>query len=94
VALEVNAARQMAAAGGIDTLLRLSPTTDVLPRWEEDDLSALLLELHRLGSKFLGRAKFIEPTLSALDKLDPNDKAVFLAWLQMSLLGNLWLPSK
>ncbi|MEL6778592.1 MAG: hypothetical protein AAFO06_15175, partial [Cyanobacteria bacterium J06597_16] len=73
-------------------LLRTNPLTEVPPRWEEDELSALLLELHRLGAKFFGRTKFVERTLAALDELSGNDKAVFLNWLGLSLLGHLWMP--
>ena len=51
-AIEANALRQIEAAGGIAHILRLDPLTDILPSWEEDDLSALLLEMHRLGAKF------------------------------------------
>jgi hypothetical protein len=93
-ALEVNAAKQVAAAGGLGGILRLDPLADVMPKWEEDDLSALLLELHRLGTKFFGRSKFIGRTLAALDDLPNNDKAVFLNWLGLSLLRNLWLTSR
>ncbi len=93
-AIEVNAAKQLAAVGGLGGVLRLNPLADVMPQWEEDDLSALLLELHRLGSKFFGRSKFAARTLAALDDLAPNDKAVFLNWLGISLLSNLWLPSR
>ncbi len=93
-AIEVNAAQQIAAAGGLGGILRLDPLTDVMPRWEEGDLCALLLELHRLGTKFFGRAKFVGRTMAALDELDPNDKALFLNWLEQSLLSNLWLPAK
>jgi hypothetical protein len=91
-ALEVNVAKQMATAGGLGAVLRLNPLAEMLPRWEENDLSALLLELHRLGTKFLGRSQFAKRTLLALDVLPDNDKAVFLNWLQLSLLSNLWLP--
>jgi hypothetical protein len=93
-ALEVNAAKQVAIAGGLGGILRLDPCSDVMPSWEEDDLSALLLELHRLGTKFFGRSKFTGRTLAALDDLAANDKAVFLNWLGLSLLRNLWLPAK
>lgn len=93
MAIEANVAGQMTAAGGLGGVLRLDPLADVMPQWEEDDLSALLLELHRLGTKFFGRSKFVGRTLAALDDLAPNDKAVFLNWLKISLLGNLWLPS-
>ncbi|MGB3299391.1 MAG: Npun_F0813 family protein [Phormidesmis sp.] len=92
-AVEANMTKQMAAAGGLGGVLRLDPLADVMPQWEEDDLSALLLELHRLGTKFFGRSKFMGRTLAALDDLAPNDKAVFLNWLKISLLGKLWLPS-
>lgn len=90
-ALEINAAQPMAAASGLGALLRLNPLTEVVPRWEEDELSALLLELHRLGSRFFGRSKFVARTLGALDELPENDKAVFLNWLGLSLLGHLWV---
>ncbi|MEL7354780.1 MAG: Npun_F0813 family protein [Cyanobacteria bacterium P01_A01_bin.116] len=91
-ALEVNAAVPVKNAGGLGALLRTNPLTEVPPRWEEDELSALLLELHRLGAKFFGRTKFVERTLAALDELSGNDKAVFLNWLGLSLLGHLWMP--
>lgn len=91
-ALQVNTAYQMQNAGGLEALLQLDingPGT--LPRWEEDDLSAVLLEMHRLGCKFFGRKKFVEPALAALEVLPGNDKPLFLNWLKLSLLGNLWL---
>ena len=58
--LQVNTARQMKTAGGLEALLQLNIESgaDTLPRWEEDDLSSLLLEMHRLGCKFFGRSKF------------------------------------
>ena len=91
-ALETNAAKQMENIGGFGGILRLNPLTEVLPRWEEDDISALLLELHRLGAKFFGRSQFTNRTLAALDVLPSNDKAVFLNWLSLSLLNKLWMP--
>lgn len=91
--LEVNAKGPMTAAGGLGALLRLNPLKEVLPNWEEDDLSALLLELHRLGSRFFGRTQFVPRTLGALDELSGNDKAVFLNWLGLSLLGHLWVEA-
>lgn len=94
VGLQVNTARQMQTAGGLETLLQLNTENGAiaLPRWEEEDLSSLLLEMHRLGCKFFGRRKFIRPAIAALDTLPNNDKTLFLAWLKLSLLGNLWLP--
>jgi len=89
--LEAIAPKQLQDAGGFGALLRLNPLMEILPRWEENDLNALLLELHRLGTQFFGRSKFSARTLSALDVLPSNDKAVFLTWLELSLLGNLWL---
>ena len=90
--LSINAHKQMTEAGGFGGVLRTNPLAEVPPRWEEDDLSAVLLELHRLGEKFFGRSpQFVPRTLSALDVLPENDKAVFLTWLRASLLGNLWL---
>ena len=93
-AIEVNLAKQLAATGGLSGVLRLDPLVDVMPRWAEDDLSGLLLVLHRLGSKFFGRSNFVARTLARLDNLAPNDKAVFLNWLGISLLSHLWLPSR
>ncbi|MGB5916282.1 MAG: hypothetical protein WBG63_15565 [Phormidesmis sp.] len=81
---------QMKKAGGLSTLLRTNPLTQVLPRWDEDDLSILLLELSRLGSRFFGQAKFAARTLAALNVLPGNDKAVFMSWLQLSLLAEPW----
>lgn len=90
-AIEMNAATQIMTAGGFGAVLRINPLMETLPPWEESDLSAVLLELHRLGCKFFGRTKFVPRTLAALDVLPSDDKAVFLTWLQLSLLGNLWL---
>ncbi|MEO0768647.1 MAG: Npun_F0813 family protein [Cyanobacteria bacterium J06649_4] len=90
-ALEISAPTQVQEAGGFGALLRLNPLMEGLPRWEENDLTALLLELHRLGTKFFGRSQFSARTLSALDVLPGSDKTVFLTWLELSLLGNLWL---
>lgn len=95
-ALQVGTSHQMQLAGGLETILRLNVEaigngSGQLPKWEEDDLSALLLEVHRLGCKFFGRRKFAGPALAALDLLPGNDKVLFLNWLKLSLLGNLWL---
>ena len=94
VGLQVNTARQIKAAGGLEAILQLNleSGTDALPHWEEDDLSSLLLEMHRLGCKFFGRSKFTGTAIAALNILPNNDKTLFLAWLKLSLLGNLWLP--
>lgn len=89
--LQSTAPKQLQDAGGFGALLRLNPLMEVLPQWEETDLSGLLLELHRLGVKFFGRSKFSIRTLSALDVLPSSEKTVFLTWLELSLLGNLWL---
>ena len=95
-AFQVGASYQLQSAGGLESLLNLDiPSLDeesnALPRWEEDDLCALLLEIHRIGCKFFGRKKFVKPALSSLDVLPGNDKVLFLNWLKISLLGNLWL---
>lgn len=90
-ALERSATKQMGSIGGLGAILRVDPLSERLPQWKEDDISALLIELHRFGVKFLGRAKFTDRTLLALDDLPGNDKAVFLNWLKLSLLCNLWL---
>ena len=89
-AMEMNTANQMMAVGGFNALQRINPLTDAPPNWEEGDLCGLLLELHRLGSRFFGRKKFVARTLAALDVLPTNDKTVFLTWLQLSLLSHLW----
>ncbi|MGD1899579.1 MAG: Npun_F0813 family protein [Phormidesmis sp.] len=89
--LALNVQKQMKEAGGLGGVLRTNPLSEVPPRWEEDDLSAVLLELHRLGCKFFGRSKFVSRTLASLNALPGNDKAVFLSWLQMSLLAELWV---
>lgn len=95
-AFQVSTAHPLQAAGGLDALLKINVPalgngSGSLPRWEEDDLCALLLEMHRLGCKFFGRKKFVAPALEALDVLPGNDKVLFLNWLKLSLLGNLWL---
>lgn len=89
--LERGATRQIGAIGGLGAVLRIDPLSELLPQWKEDDISALLIELHRFGVKFFGRSKFTDRTLLALDDLSGNDKAVFLNWLKLSLLSNLWL---
>ncbi|MGB3768809.1 MAG: hypothetical protein WA947_19820 [Phormidesmis sp.] len=94
--LQTNAAYPVQTAGGLDALLQLNLSqmengSSALPRWEEDDLSSLLLQMHRLGCKFFGRSRFTGPAIASLDALSNNDKALFLAWLKLSLLGNLWL---
>lgn len=90
-AFSVNAQRSLQTVGGLDAALKINPLTGGVPVWGEDDLCALLLELHRLGTRFFGRSHFAARTLSALDVLPGNDKAVFLTWLRLSLLGSLWL---
>ncbi|MGB3295883.1 MAG: Npun_F0813 family protein [Phormidesmis sp.] len=89
--LERSTTRQIGAAGGLGVILRIDPLSELLPQWKEDDISALLIELHRYGVNFFGRAKFTDRTLLALDDLPGNDKAIFLNWLKLSLLCNLWL---
>lgn len=56
-------------------------------------MSGLLLVLHRLGSQFFGRSNFVARSLATLDNLAPNDEAVFLNRLGISLPSHLWLPS-
>ena len=90
-ALEKNVAKPMAAANGLGGILRLNPTVEVPPKWDESDLNALLLELHRLGTRFFGRSKFTGRTIAALDDLLPDDKSIFINWLSLSFLSNLWL---
>ena len=95
-AFQVGASHQLQPVGGLESLLKINAPSlgngsGALPRWKEDDLCALLLEIHRLGCKFFGRKKFVGPAISALDILPGNDKVLFLNWLQISLLGNLWL---
>ncbi len=89
-ALEKNVAKPVAAAGGFGGILRLNPLAEVSLKWTEQDLNALLLELHRLGTQFFGRSKFTVRTLAALDDLTPDDKSVFINWLRLSFLSNLW----
>ena len=79
--------------GGLEELLKLNPLIETLPAWSENDLCTLLIALHRLGSQFFGRSHFAPRTLSALDVLPGNEKTIFLNWLQLSLIGSLWLPS-
>ncbi len=93
-ALEVSLARQIAPMGGLGGLLRINPLTEKLPQWAEDDLSALLLHLHRLGTQFFGRNRFVSRTLRSLDNLPEDDKAMFLSWVKLSLLGHLWLGQR
>ncbi|MEM8505907.1 MAG: Npun_F0813 family protein [Cyanobacteria bacterium P01_D01_bin.1] len=90
-ALSMNAQKPLQIVGGLEATLRINPLTEGVPAWGEDDLCTLLLELHRLGSRFFGRSHFAPRTLSALDVLPGDDKAVFLTWLRLSLLRSLWL---
>lgn len=98
-ALSTNARKPVQTAGGFDAMLGINPLTGTVPVWGEDDLCTLMLELHRLGTRFFGRfsmrevspSHFAPRTLSALDVLPGDDKAVFLTWLRLSLLGSLWL---
>ncbi len=87
----MNAQRPLQIAGGLEATLRINPLTAQVPVWDEGDLCTLLLVLHRLGTRFFGRSHFAPRTLSALDVLPGNDKAVFLTWLRLSLLSSLWL---
>ncbi|MGB3789820.1 MAG: hypothetical protein WA949_17550 [Phormidesmis sp.] len=90
-ALSMNAQKPLQAVRGLGAALRINPLIEAVPVWGEDDLCLLLLTLHRLGTQFFGRSHFVSRTLSALDILPGKDKAVFLTWLRLSLLGNLWL---
>ncbi|MGC1305706.1 MAG: Npun_F0813 family protein [Phormidesmis sp.] len=91
VALEADMTRQMQLAGGLGAVLRLNPLVEGLPQWEESDLNALLLGLHRLGTKFFGKTQFSQRTLGGLNDLPDNEKAMFLNWLKLSLISHLWL---
>ncbi len=92
-ALSMNAQKPLQTMGGLGAVLKANPLIEAVPVWGEDDLCVLLLALHRLGTQFFGRSHFALRTLSALDILPGNDKAVFLNWLRLSLLGNLWLAT-
>lgn len=93
-ALDVEAQKQVRKAGGLGGVLRANPLSEATPNWKEDDLSALLLALHRLGCKFFGRSKFAQRTLGSLNVLPGNDKAMFMSWLRLSLLAELWLKAE
>lgn len=90
-ALEISLAQELASVGGLGGLLRVNPLSEKLPQWAEDDLSALLRQLHRLGAQFFGRNRFVSRTLLSLDDLPEDDKAMFLSWVRLSSLGYLWL---
>ena len=92
-AFSQSAASQLQHTGGLGNVLRLNPLMEVLPSWEEADLSKLLLELHQAGTRSFGRAKFAERTLQALNELTPDDKGVFLSWLKASSPDQPWLIS-
>ncbi|MEL6940025.1 MAG: Npun_F0813 family protein [Cyanobacteria bacterium J06598_1] len=91
--LAMDAQKQVNDAGGFGVLLRMNPLVEVPPRWEEDDLSALMLALHRLGSQFFGRSKFVARTLGALNVLPGSDRDAFINWIKMSLLADMWTAS-
>lgn len=90
-ALDLNAQKQIREAGGLGVVLRVDPLAEAGPTWEEDDISAVLLAMHRLGCKFFGRSKFVRRTLGSLNTLPDNDRVTFISWLRMSLLAELWL---
>ena len=90
-ALETSLAQELSSMGGLGGLLRVNPLSEKLPQWVENDLSALLIHLHRLAAQFFGRHRFVSRTLLSLDDLPENDKAIFLSWVRLSLLGYLWL---
>ncbi|PZO53827.1 MAG: hypothetical protein DCF15_12430 [Phormidesmis priestleyi] len=90
-ALEISLAQELSSMGGLGGLLRVNPLSEKLPQWAEDDLRALLLHLHRLAAQFFGRNRFVSRALLSLDDLPEDDKAMFLSWVRLSLLGHLWL---
>ncbi|NJM99681.1 MAG: hypothetical protein HC800_23310 [Phormidesmis sp. RL_2_1] len=91
IALERKFPQLIQSIGGLGGLLRINPLMESIPVWEESELSSLLLELHRLGTRFFGQSQFTSRTLSALDELPADDQTVFFNWLELSLLNQLWL---
>ncbi|HTL88885.1 MAG TPA: hypothetical protein VL134_05745, partial [Leptolyngbya sp.] len=60
------------------------------PTWQENLLTVLLQELHRLGKAYFGKSAFVDRILDALQDLPPNDRNSFLEWLNHSPTGKLW----
>jgi hypothetical protein len=75
----------------VKTLLTVDPLATQVPPWEEHHLLRLLEELHRLGKDCFGNANFTERSLDALEDLSSSDRRQFLAWLNQSPPGKLWV---
>ena len=82
---------QVTSEKAVKTLLTMDPLATQVPPWEEHHLLRLLEEMHRLGKECFGNANFTERSLEAIEDLSKGDQQKFLAWLNQSPPGKLWV---
>ncbi|PSB15519.1 hypothetical protein C7B65_24225 [Phormidesmis priestleyi ULC007] len=82
---------QTESPDAIKQLLTINPLNSLqTPAWQENHLTLLLQELHRIGKNYFGKSPFVLRTLEALQDLPSGERARFLAWMTRSPGGNLW----
>jgi hypothetical protein len=75
----------------VKQLLTVDPLNSLqTPAWQENHLTFLLQELHRLGKAYFGKSPFVDRTLEALQDLPSVERTRFTTWLSRSSVGSLW----
>lgn len=75
----------------VKNLLKMDPLDKmVIPSWQENHLSTLLEELHRLGKDYFGNTNFATNIQDILLDLPTSEQQSFISWLHRTSLGKLW----
>lgn len=76
----------------VRNLLTQDPLNELqLAPWQEHHLIEVLRELHRLGKAYFGNASFTARAIDVLQDMPDSDRTEFVAWLNKSPLGQLWM---
>lgn len=75
----------------LNYLFTMDPLTDTkIPHWQEQHLTTLLRELHRLGKEYFGNSNFVNQVTHTLEDMPELERSGFIQWLKQSALDKLW----
>ncbi|MBD2775108.1 Npun_F0813 family protein [Iningainema tapete] len=66
--------------------LQLAPMLN----WQEQHVTAMLQELHRLGKSYFGNTNFVQQAIDRLQDMPEPERSLFMTWLNQSSLSKLW----
>jgi hypothetical protein len=87
--MQTNKFAQCENIPSLERVLAINPLNTVqIPNWDETKLRLLLVELHRLGSSYLGNNSFVDGAIEALNEL-PEALSI-KNWLKRIPESKLW----